>query len=93
VRRWLGRAACLILLAPASLPAQQSIVNNDIAVRSEYAQVLLNAQRWTEAATEYRWLLAQSPNDPSYQLGLARALAWSGRVSPRMFDSATMSSS
>lgn len=79
MRRCLQCAACLILLIPASLPAQQRAADNDVALRGEYAHVLLNARRWEEAAAEFRWLLAQSPHDVAHRLGLARALAWSGR--------------
>ena len=78
MRRRLRGGACLILLVPASLTAQQSIAENDVALRSEYAQVLLNARRWDEAATEFRWLLSRSPRSVDYRLGLARALAWKG---------------
>lgn len=77
--RWrLLGGAWLILLIPASLTAQQRIAENDVALRSEYAQVLLNAQRWDEAATEFRWLLSRSPRSVDYRLGLSRALAWRG---------------
>ncbi|HEU5183626.1 MAG TPA: tetratricopeptide repeat protein, partial [Gemmatimonadaceae bacterium] len=79
MRRCLWGGACLLLLLiPASLTAQQRIAENDVALRSEYAQVLLNAQRWDEAATEYRWLLSRFPRSVDYRLGLARALAWKG---------------
>lgn len=78
--RWrFACAACLLVVLSTSLAAQQSVANDDIALRGEYARVLLNAQRWDEAVTEFRWLLTRAPDDPSHRLGLARALAWSGR--------------
>lgn len=79
MRRRLHRVACLIILMPASLTAQQRLAENDVALRREYAQVLLNAERWDEAATEFRWLLSRSPDDVDSRLGLARALAWGNR--------------
>ena len=54
MRRRLRGGACLLFLIPASLTAQQSVAENDVALRGEYAQVLLNAQRWDEAAAEFR---------------------------------------
>jgi tetratricopeptide (TPR) repeat protein len=50
-----------------------------IAVRAEYAAVLLQAERYKEAAKEYRALLALDSRNASYRLGLARALAWDNR--------------
>jgi len=50
-----------------------------VAVRAEYAAVLLQAERYKEAAKEYRALLALDSRNTSYRLGLARALAWSNR--------------
>ena len=49
------------------------------AVRAEYANVLLQAGRYREAAGEFRRLLEGAPNDFALRLGLARALAWGGR--------------
>jgi tetratricopeptide (TPR) repeat protein len=48
-------------------------------VRAELATTLLNASRFSEAATEYRRLLASDPGNRAYRLGLARALAWGDR--------------
>lgn len=45
-------------------------------VRAELATTLLNASRFSEAASEYRGLLAAEPSNHVYRLGLARALAW-----------------
>ena len=41
--------------------------------------MLLQAGRYSEAAREYRALLARSPHNTSYRLNLARALAWGER--------------
>lgn len=48
-------------------------------VRAELAATLLNASRFSEAAAEYRRLLADDPGNRDYRLGLARALAWGDR--------------
>lgn len=45
-------------------------------VRLELATTLLNANRFSEAAVEFRALLAAEPDNHAYRLGLARALAW-----------------
>ena len=78
MKRRLRGGACLLLLIPTPLTAQQSVAENDVALRSEYAHVLLNARRWDEAAVEFRWLLSRSPGSVDSRLGLSRALAWKG---------------
>lgn len=50
-----------------------------VAIRAEYAAVLLQAERYGEAAKEYRALLAIDSANASYRLGLARSLAWDNR--------------
>lgn len=49
------------------------------AVRAEYANVLLQAGRYKEAAGEFRRLLATDSTSWGLRLGLAQALAWGGR--------------
>ena len=44
--------------------------------RAELAAVLLAAQRYPDAADEYRRLIALEPANREYRLGLARALVW-----------------
>ncbi|HEY2025759.1 MAG TPA: tetratricopeptide repeat protein, partial [Gemmatimonadaceae bacterium] len=46
------------------------------SARSELAGALLGAERYGDAATEYRALLALRPDDRDYRLGLARAYVW-----------------
>jgi tetratricopeptide (TPR) repeat protein len=50
-----------------------------LAVRAEYAAVLLQAEKYKEAAKEYRALVELEPRNTNYRLGLARALAWGNR--------------
>jgi tetratricopeptide (TPR) repeat protein len=48
------------------------------AVRVEYANVLLQAGRYREAAREFRRLLERDGDNVALTLGLIRALAWGG---------------
>ena len=50
-----------------------------VDARVELAAVLLDARRYTDAADEYRRLIAQDPARREYRLGLARALTWGDR--------------
>lgn len=50
-----------------------------LAIRAELAEVLLQSQRYSEAAREYRRLVAADSENTKYRLGLAQALAWGGR--------------
>ena len=50
-----------------------------LAIRAELAEVLLQSQRYSEAAREYRRLVAADSANTGYRLGLAQALAWGGR--------------
>jgi Flp pilus assembly protein TadD len=61
-----------------SRPQSRHRVSRAEAVRAEYAGVLLQRQRYDEAVTEYRTLVATDTTNRGYQLGLARALAWGG---------------
>jgi len=45
-------------------------------IRAELAAVLLQSRRYAEAAREYRLLVQREPQNRSYRLNLARALAW-----------------
>jgi tetratricopeptide (TPR) repeat protein len=49
-----------------------------LAVRAEYASALIQARRYREAATEYRRLLQQQPDNFEWRLNYARALEWGG---------------
>jgi tetratricopeptide (TPR) repeat protein len=77
-------AAVLIACLPALLHAQAGTrrpnarrsAASAIAIRAEYAAVLLQAEKYKEAAKEYRALLEADSNNTAYRLGLARALAW-----------------
>lgn len=44
--------------------------------RAELAAVLLDARHYSEAAAEYKALLALRPQNRDYRLGVARALVW-----------------
>lgn len=50
------------------------------AIRAELAAVLLQSKRYDDAAREYSVLLGTNPRNRAYRLGLARALAWGGRL-------------
>jgi tetratricopeptide (TPR) repeat protein len=73
--------ACL-LARPCAMRAQsprqaaRPVSASRSEVRAELAATLLNANRFDEAAAEYRRLLAADPGNRAYRLGLARALAW-----------------
>ena len=83
----LGGIAVLLLCVPvlagaqraARRPAAARPVSEAVAVRAEYAAVLLQAEKYREAAKEYRALLAIDSTNTRYRLGLARALAWDNR--------------
>lgn len=84
MREWIA-VACAVALSAASLDAQRRRVPTRTpaprgarAVRTEYANVLLQAGRYREAAGEFRRLLRTTPDDFTLRLGLARALAWGG---------------
>src|SRR6478736_1974464 len=49
------------------------------SVRAELAAVLLQSNKYNDAAREYRALLARDTSNFEYRLGLARALAWGGK--------------
>lgn len=77
---------CIALCAPALAAAQsrprataRRPETRGLAVRAEYAAVLLQAERYREAAKEYRALLEIDSTNAAYRLGLARALAWDER--------------
>src|SRR4051812_20747345 len=84
--RLAARALLLLVgLWASSLPAiarqpkrvrQSSTSSGSIGVRAELAAVLLQSERYDEAAREYRALLAREPSSFDYRLGLAHALAW-----------------
>ena len=87
-RSTLGRVIAFLLLGVPVVIAGQSRprrpaagrnASSVLAVRAEYAQVLLQAERYREAAKEYRALLALDSGNTTYRLGLARALAWDNR--------------
>jgi tetratricopeptide (TPR) repeat protein len=75
---------CAVLaLLPSHLGAQRSRRAGSASsskvqapIRAELAAVLLQSGRYSEAAREYRLLLAREPRNRSYKLNLARALAW-----------------
>lgn len=46
------------------------------SVRAELAAALLGAQRYDDAVSEYRGLLALHPRNRDYRLGLARSYVW-----------------
>ena len=48
------------------------------AIRAELAEVLLQSQRYAEAAREYRRLVEVDSANYQYRLGLAQSLAWGG---------------
>lgn len=50
--------------------------SSNAAVRAELAKVLLESGKYSEAAGEYRALLARDPRNSIYRLSLAKALAW-----------------
>ena len=50
-----------------------------VDARAELAAVLLDARRYTDAAEEYRRLIAVEPASREYRLGVARALTWGDR--------------
>jgi hypothetical protein len=61
-------------------PVRRAAASRAIAIRAELAGVLLQSRKYDDAAREYRTLLALDPNNRSYRLGLARALAWGKRL-------------
>jgi hypothetical protein len=76
--RALAAAAALVVLCGRSPLAQGTSRGNVPAreVRAELAATLLAANRFDQAASEYRRLVAAEPQNRAYRLGLARALAW-----------------
>lgn len=60
-------------------PARMLAGRDARIVRAEYAAVLLQGERYDEAAHEYRTLLATDSTNAEWRLGLARAYAWGGR--------------
>lgn len=82
-----GIALALVLLMPAPVLGQRTVrkpavarpASNATAVRAEYAAVLLQAEKYKDAAKEYRALLEIDSGNARYRLGLARALAWDNR--------------
>jgi tetratricopeptide (TPR) repeat protein len=62
--------------APATSKAKPKPSTDATSVRAELAAVLLQSRKYTEAAREYRALLARDSSNFEYRLGLARALAW-----------------
>ena len=76
-RWWVARA--LLLMVTATGAEAQRRANRAVAIRAEMAAVLLQSQRYAEAASEYRVLLASDPTNTTYRMGLARALAWGDR--------------
>jgi hypothetical protein len=52
----------------------------DLDARAWHARILSWTNRWPEAESEYRGLLAQSPNDTDLLAGLADVLAWQGHA-------------
>jgi len=72
--------AAIVLLADAGgAQAPKRSASRAQAIREEMAAVLLQSKRYDEAAREYIVLLAASPENLSYRVGLARAFAWGGR--------------
>jgi tetratricopeptide (TPR) repeat protein len=70
-------AAALVAAVPRAPLAQRSSSSvPQREVRAELAATLLAANRFDQAATEYRRLVAAEPQNHAYRLGLARALAW-----------------
>jgi len=73
----------LLVATAARADAQRASVTRQAsraeAIRAEMAGVLLQSKRYDEAVREYKILLARSPDNLSFRLGLARALAWGGR--------------
>src|SRR5262245_43633998 len=59
--------------SPASSGAR---TKSQSTIRAELAAVLLQSGRYAEAAREYRLLVQREPQNRSYRLNLARALAW-----------------
>ena len=75
-------ALCLALVGIAGVVNAQSTPRRSSsarAIRAEMAGVLLQSNRYAEAANEYATLLAYEPDNIAFRLGLARALAWGGR--------------
>ena len=85
------RPMCLVLLCGVVIPQAMSaqrrgaaeasskgLSTNVVEVRAELAAALLQSKKYTEAAREYRTLLARDSDNFEYRLGLARALAWGG---------------
>ncbi len=73
---------CLITIT-SSLSGQGSSrrsrsrnTSSNIAVRAELAAVLLQSGKYSDAAREYRTLVATDARNTEYRLGLVRALAW-----------------
>src|SRR6185436_3344007 len=58
----------------SSIPSSSS----SSSVRAELAATLLESGKYSDAAREYRSLLARDPRNGNYRMGLARALAWGG---------------
>lgn len=74
----LSPPAALAQRSTRSRPAPRHRVSRAETIRAEYAGVLLQRQRYDEAAAEYRILAAADTANRGYQLGLARSLAWGG---------------
>ena len=76
--RLIAIAAAAGLVAPRPTRAQREArtVTSEREVRAELAATLLAANRFDQAATEYRRLLAADPQNHAFRLGLGRALAW-----------------
>ena len=65
---------------PAARPPTLSPAEaRSLAIRAELAEVLLQSQRYSEAAREYGRLVAADSTNTKYRLGLAQSLAWGGK--------------
>jgi len=66
----------VLLLSLAAVDLRAQTATRRRAIRAEMAGVLLQSNRFDEAAREYATLVAYEPNNNAYRLGLVRALAW-----------------
>jgi len=76
----IGVSALLVaIMMPAEALTQGRPHPRALAIRAEMASVLLQSQRYDEAAREYSVLVAYEPRNGTHRLNLVRSLLWGGR--------------
>ncbi len=75
-------------LAVPEYEAAVALDSTDVELRYSYAQGLFYAQRYSEALTQYRWVVERDPEFPAGQLGLGNLLYLAGAKDPARYAEA-----